>query len=408
MSILTTLFWLSFILIFYIYLGYPILLLLMVWKQSRGMTTAKTRDPFDERYPSVSILIAAYNEESVIEATILNKLETAYPLNRLEILVASDASTDRTDSIIVELATRLHREQCPVNIQCFRQQSRQGKTAALNMLVTHASGSMLVISDANSLYHSHALTHLVRHFKKREVGYVSGRMVSMNAEGCLIGDGNSAYLRYENLLRRWETDLGGVIGVDGGIDAMRSDLYEPLRPDQLPDFVQPLKVAEKGFLVIFEPEAIVMEKANSDSDSEMAMRVRVALRGLRAIRDMKHLLVPWKHGFLSVKLWSHKLLRYLAFIPLIVMLLTSLLLAYNSVLFRVMVVGQAVFYGVAGIGFFSSRIAAKSKLIGLPYYFTLLNVACFRAFFRFLTGDKAITWEPRKGQAHSRIIKKTG
>jgi cellulose synthase/poly-beta-1,6-N-acetylglucosamine synthase-like glycosyltransferase len=403
---MVTLFWLCLIALFYIYIGYPLLL----WVLDRWRTSSfSLRQDFDQIHqqalnsadphtlPFVSVLIAAYNEESVIEATILNKLESDYPPDRLEILVASDGSTDGTDSRVISLARRLEEENCQTSVKFFRQFWRQGKTSALNFLVTRARGSVLVVSDANSLYRQDAIPRLVSHFADPCVGYVTGRMVYTNPDGSLVGDGCSAYMRYENRLRILESRQGGVVGVDGGIDAMRSTLYVPLRADQLPDFVQPLKVAEKGFVVLFEPQAIVMEAAHEDASSEWSMRVRVALRAMRALQDMRHLLNPWRFRLLSLRLWSHKLLRYLAFIPLLGTLFTAILLSPGSWFFSLMLVLQLAFYSLAVLGYRFEQTLGRSALFGLPYYFTLLNLACLQAFLRFLMSDRVITWEPRKG-----------
>ncbi|HHJ34396.1 MAG TPA: glycosyltransferase family 2 protein, partial [Gammaproteobacteria bacterium] len=280
------LFWFNLVLVLYIYLGYPALInLLALFKTSASKDDVRGET---DGLPSVSILIAAYNEEKDIKATIINKTELDYPGDRLEILVVSDESTDATDAIVKELA-----EESDISIRLFRQKPRRGKTSGLNMIVPEAKGEIIVFSDANSIYHKDALNRLVANFYDAEVGYVTGKMVYTNPDGSLVGDGCSSYMKYENWMRSKETILGSVVGVDGGIDAMRRGLYEPLRADQLPDFVQPLKVVEKGFRVVYEPEAILKEDALSNAASEYTMRVRVTLRALWALKDMRFLFNPF-------------------------------------------------------------------------------------------------------------------
>ena len=237
-----TAFLLSLFLIFYIYAGYPLLAI--------GLGAMLHRNVRKEHIEAdVTILISAYNEEEGIGATIENKLGLDYPLEKLEIIVISDGSTDRTDDIVQSFADR--------NVRLLRQEPRAGKTSALNMAVPLAKGEIIIFSDANSLYAPDALRKLLPNFADEEVGYVTGKMIYANPDGTPIGEGCSAYMMYENALRSIETRLGSIVGVDGGIDAVRKVLYRPMNADQLPDFVQPLKVVEQGYRVVYEPEALL-------------------------------------------------------------------------------------------------------------------------------------------------------
>lgn len=379
-------FWLCAFLIFYIYIGYP---LLTRCYRAFGKSVSKERDYL----PAVSILVPAYNESREIRATILNKLALDYPKDRLEIIVVSDESDDGTDEIVLELA-----KTSDVPISLVRQVPRQGKTSGLNLIVPGAKGEILVFCDANSIYAADALKALVSNFADPEVGYVTGKMVYTNQDGSLVGDGCSSYMKYENFLRANETWMGSIVGVDGGIDAMRKSLYSRLNPDQLPDFVQPLKVVEKGFRVVYEPDALLKEPALSEPDREYRMRVRVSLRALWALHDMRHLLNPLVFGLFSLQLWSHKLLRYLAFLPLVLVFIASLVLSVGGGFFLLALVGQVVFYGLAWFGHSKSKQGGDlSKLLALPYYFCLLNIASGHALVRYLKGEKQVIWAPRVG-----------
>ncbi|WP_295718469.1 glycosyltransferase family 2 protein [uncultured Halovibrio sp.] len=380
------LFWLSAVLVVYIYIGYPALM---------GLLALNKRPvAYDDSYqPNVSILIAAYNEEKDIAETLENKITQEYLRDRLEILVVSDESDDDTDDIVKRYART-----SDITIRLFRQTPRQGKTAGLNLIAPEAKGEIIIFSDANSQWAPDAVAKLVRNFADPEVGYVTGKMVYTHDDGSLMGDGCSSYMKYENWLREKETAVGSIVGVDGGIDAMRRNLYEPLSPDQLPDFVQPLKVVEKGWRAIYEPEALLKEKALKDSDSEFAMRVRVSLRAVWALYDMRQLLNPFSHGLYAFQLLSHKVLRYYAFVPLVILALVSTVLSNDGAWYTLAFWVQLGFYGVAWAGHRKEGKGEElSSLFAIPYYFVLLNLACLYAAQAFQRGEKRTTWAPRKG-----------
>jgi len=384
---LVALFWLSLILLFYIYFGYPLL--------ARAVATLR-RNPVNtdaEHQPKVSILIAAYNEANDIEATLRNKLALEYPSDKLEILVISDESDDGTDDIVERVASS---SRFPIRL--FRQVPRQGKTAGLNTLVTETNGEIILFSDANSHWDTRAVSKLCSNFADPKVGYVTGKMVYVNEDGSLVGDGCSAYMKYENWLREQETRIGSVVGVDGGIDGMRKELYQPLRADQLPDFVQPLKVVEQGYRVVYEPQALLKEEALNDGNSEFSMRVRVSLRALWALKDMRHLMNPFRDPMFAWQLISHKLLRYTAFIPLATLALATLLLAPARGIYTLAFLGLVIFLALAWTGHKrQSGGQSLSAIYSIPYYFMLLNIASYMACVAFVKGEKKVIWNPRKG-----------
>lgn len=384
---LVALFWLSLILLFYIYFGYPLMASMVASFWPKPVSKEA------EYRPRVSILIAAYNEANDIEATLRNKLALDYPPDKLEILVMSDESDDGTDDIIDGIA---HDSRFPIRL--FRQVPRQGKTAGLNTLVPEANGDILLFSDANSQWDTQAVTKLCSNFADPRVGYVTGKMVYVNDDGSLVGDGCSAYMKYENWLREHETRVGAVVGVDGGIDAMRKTLYQPLNADQLPDFVQPLKVVEQGYRVVYEPEALLKEEALHDSGSEFSMRVRVSLRALWALKDMRHLMNPMRDPVFAWQLISHKLLRYTAFVPLATLALSTLLLAPARGIYTLAFLGLVVFMALAWTGHKREGEGQPlSAIYSIPYYFMLLNIASYKATAAFLKGEKKVIWNPRKG-----------
>lgn len=375
-------FFISIFLILYLYLGYPLLVLIISMIKPKHV-----RREYCE--PSVTIIIAAHNEEGVIHSTIANKLDLDYPKDKLDVLVVSDGSIDQTDSIVQQFSD--------CNVTLIRQEPRAGKTSALNLAITHATGDIVVFSDANSLYATDALRYLVSNFSDQGVGYVSGRMIYTDLNGVINGDGCSAYMKYENYLRRLETKLGSIVGVDGGIDAIRKKLYCPMNADQLPDFVLPLKVVEQGYRVVYESRAVLKEASLKDVADEYRMRVRVSLRALWALYDMRHLLTLRINALFSWQLWSHKVLRYLCFVFLFSAYISNALLLNNGPFYAAFFLIQTFVYIAALLAGSLERKGIDFKLITMARYFALLNLAAAHAFGKFLLRKKQITWTPRKG-----------
>ena len=336
--------------------------------------------------PRISILISAYNEAKHIEATVRNKLSQDYS-GEFEILVASDGSTDGTDEIVTRLAA------ADARVRLIRQEPRQGKTAALNKLIELATGEIVIFSDANSLYRTDTVRLLVENFADPSVGYVTGKMVYVNPDGSMIGDGCSAYMRYENWLRAVESSLGSIVGVDGGVDAVRRSLYRRMTADQLPDFVLPLAVVQQGKRVVYDERALLQEDTLSDQGAEFRMRVRVALRALWALRAERVLLFGSAGLLFAWQLWSHKALRYMSFLPLGLACLLNLWLVPSGPLYQLLLLGQGLFWVATLLG----RAGLTWAPIRFSLYFLLLNVASALAFARFLRGERIVTWQPRLG-----------
>jgi cellulose synthase/poly-beta-1,6-N-acetylglucosamine synthase-like glycosyltransferase len=381
------LFWVCVIAGLYPYAGYPLVVALLGKVFRRDVRTSK-------HLPRVTVVISAYNERKHIEATVLNKLSQDYPAELLDVIVASDSSTDGTDEILAALSRDNAR------LTYLRQEPRRGKTAALNQLVTRAQGEIIVFADANSIYRPDAIRLLIENFADPKVGYVSGRMLYVNPDGSYIGDGCSAYMRYENWLRAQETRVGSVVGVDGGVDSVRKALYRPMRDDQLPDFVLPLTVVEQGYRTVYEPRAVLTEDTLTTQDAEYRMRVRVALRAFWALWDKRVLLDPLRFPLFSWQLWSHKALRYLSFVPLamacllgVVLALPGGVLSSSASLYSVLLVLQVLFWIAVWLG----ARGVNSQGARLAYYFALLNAASAVAFVRFLRGQKQVLWQPRTG-----------
>jgi len=369
----------------YPYILYPAL----VWLLGKFVHRPILRDP-DFR-PTVTIVVAAHNEALLIESTIRNKLQQDYPPDLIDILVVSDASNDGTDEIVRRLASTEPR------IRLLRQEVRQGKTAALNAACAQATGELMVFSDANSIYRPDALRVLVRNFADPNVGYVTGKMLYSNPDGSLVGDGCTAYMVYENLLRTFETRIGSIVGVDGAIDCIRKSLYRPMNPDQLPDFILSLDVIEQGYRVIYDADAVVMEEALSTDFAEHRMRERVALRGLWAMWDKIVLFNVLRYPLFSWQLVSHKWLRYLSAGPLLTAAVLNWVLLGHGHIYQIAASVQTLFFLLVAARLLGVRQVADRPLTRYCYYFALLNWSSATAFVKFIGGHKKAIWQPRTG-----------
>ena len=361
--------------------GYPLVLSAIALLRPRPVRRG-------EWTPSVTILVPAYNEAACIAGTIENKLALDYPAERLEITVVSDASEDGTDDIVRRYADR--------GVKLLRTAARQGKAAALNEAIRHANGEIVVFSDANSTFAVDAVRRMVENFTDPRVGYVTGNLQYLHGEEA-SGRGSGAYMRYENWLRRIETRVDSVIGVNGGVDAMRRRLYAAVPADQITDFVLPLRVIAAGFRVVFDERVHSSERANQELGSEFRMRVRVALRALRGLVYMRQALNVVRVPLPAFCIFSHKILRYLSFLFLAGALIINAILAARNPSYIPLLLLQVAFYALALLGLTRNLPGALRRLTALPTYFLVSNVAFGIAALRFARGDVVATWRPRAG-----------
>lgn len=370
--------WAALLTVAYVYLGYPLTLCLLRPRAAAVMPPA--------RRPAVTIVISAHNEARHIGTTLRHVLSQDYPAHLLDVIVVSDGSTDGTDAVVSSTED--------ARITLLRQEPRQGKTLALNRAVAAARGDIIVFSDANSRYERTAVSRLVAAFDDPAVGYVTGRLVYEDPGEGATGGGSGLYMRYENWLRRLETRAGSVVGVNGGIDAVRRRLYAPMQADHLPDFVLPLRVIQQGFRVVYRDDAVAHETALGHHDDEFRMRVRVSLRAFHALVATRALLHP-RYGLFAFQLLVHKVVRYLLIVPLAGALVCSAVLAGNPV-YAALFVAQLTGWTLAAVGWLSGgRI--RRRVVFVPFYFSLINLAAGAALVGFLRGERQVVWTPRKG-----------
>jgi cellulose synthase/poly-beta-1,6-N-acetylglucosamine synthase-like glycosyltransferase len=369
--------WVSLGALFYVYAGYPLLLAVL------GLFSRRTRAPLGA-LPRISVLIAAYNEEDAIGKKIEQTLALDYPPDRLEILVLSDRSTDRTDQIVKEFADP--------RVRLLRVPQRKGKTSAQNLGAEAATGEVLVFSDATTVYHPMALRYLACNFADPAVGAVSGRYQYFDPGGkSPTGLGMIAFWNYENFIKMMQSRIGTLTGCCGCIYAVRRSVYTPLRPEVISDLVQPLQAIQKGFRVVFEDRALAYEETTKSSAEEFSMRVRVVTRGMRGVLSVPDLLNPTKHAWVSFQLLSHKVLRWL--VPLFLALLfAGSLPLWNRQGYQTLVLLQGVFYGFVMLSLYVP-LHRIWKPLGIPLYFCTLNAAALCSMLEVLRGKKYAIWE---------------
>lgn len=385
---LKIIFYILIFILFYIYFGYPILLFLI------NLITKKKKCLINEAYlPDVSLVIAAYNEEVVIEEKIKNSLELDYPKDKLEIIIFSDASTDRTDEIV-----KNYKKQ---GIKLFRIEGRKGKTICQNEIVKLAKGEIVVFSDANSMYEPLAIKKIVRNFYDKKVGCVVGELKYrelFQREDTNIVVGENVYWSYDQILKRLESKTSSLAGANGAIYALRKKIYIPLDIAVISDFIEPLKIFKKGYKILYEPEAIAWETTAESTQKEFLRRVRIVSRSMHSFlkdKSLHGLLNLFRYGIFAIQLLSHRVLRWFSGILLILIFLLNILLLDKGAVYNLTMLGQGIFYIFAIWGFISDRLLHKqtAKVPHVTYYFCLSCVAMLYGVINAFSGKEVVTWE---------------
>ena len=370
--------------IFYVYLGYFALLAIMSFFISRPVKKAQVA-------PSVTLMIAAYNEEQDIRDKIENSLDLIYPKEKLEIIVVSDASSDATDGIVNEFAED--------GVRLIRVEGRVGKTQARNIALRSCSSDIVLFSDATTLYQKDVIQKLVRNFNDPQVGMVTGHLLYQDASGGQMGVGQKLFWRYESFIKKAQTKLGTLTGSVGCISAFRRHAYTELPPHIIEDFTEPLEFIRRGYRVVFEEDAICYEKATEGSRQEWAMRVRVIRGGLAGLWHAREILNPLRYPLVSFQLISHKLLRW--FVPVFaIALLLATFIAYGNdssgLAINILLWGQLFFYSIVAVAFALEGSVRLPRFFSLAQYFFILNAASLSAIFKSLTTPLETTWETQR------------
>jgi cellulose synthase/poly-beta-1,6-N-acetylglucosamine synthase-like glycosyltransferase len=381
-------FWLSLGLVVYPYVIYPLVLFLtysvtQAWRDLRYLgapRNRRTETPSSAELPGVSIIVPAYNEESVLPAKIENLRELDFPRERLQVVFVSDGSEDGTNQILQNLTDE--------NYQRILLTERKGKANALNQAVARATNEILVFCDAGTLFELDAIKKLVRHFSDPEVGAVCGAVRYEAGSDARQTEG--AYWKYESALRMMEARLGAILNASGCIYALRRECFSPVPQSTiLEDFVIPMRARRMGFSVLYDPEAVAIEFPASTVSGEFTRRVRLAVGSFRALGDLVR--VPWR-GFTPFALISHKLLRWL--VPFFaITLFVSNVFIMRSPSYRVALAAQVLFYCWAGLGFFFYQHMRRVRYGLVPYFLFAMHLAFIVGFFRCLVGADRAVWQ---------------
>ncbi|MBX3728622.1 MAG: glycosyltransferase family 2 protein [Candidatus Sumerlaeia bacterium] len=374
--------------VLYSYVGYPLLVGLLARMRRRPSP------PPLEGHPTVSLLVAAYNEERVIAEKIENALALDWPHDRLEIVIASDGSTDRTNQIVESHADR--------GVRLIAITPNQGKMNALNTCVPQCVGEIIVMSDANSLYAPDAIHWLVAGLADPTVGAVCGELRYRNPDGSASGESEGLYWKYEKAIKRAESRFNTLIGANGSIYAIRKADYVPPPRELMDDLTIPLLIATRhGKRTIYEPRAITTEEPGDNFQKEYRRKIRIITRGFFSLmRTAREWLC---RPALAFQVVSHKILRW--FVPYFMLLFLAANAAYLVVAglqaWAIALLGaQVVFYLVALVGHLRSRHARVGKLLGIITYFCVVNFASLQGIYNYFAGKRYVTWKTiREGDA---------
>jgi len=372
------LFWMSFMLCLGTYAIYPALIW-FIGSCCPFKVNTKSFTPF------VSVIISAFNEARHISEKIQNTLAVDYPKDQLEILVGSDGSNDNTASIMDEYTNG--------NIHFFDFPENRGKTAVQNDLVKKAKGDVLVFTDAASFISSGSIQSITANFSDVRVGCVAGCMRFLKTDTNLTTQSQGLYWRYESKIRELESRVGSLIGVDGPLYALKSEFYVPLKNHMISDLLTPLLVLEKGGKVVFESNAQVDEEPTTKTAQEFSTRRRITLRGLVGLWNHKYLLNPIRHPFLAFQIIFHKVVRWGIGILWGINIISCAVLAAHPI-FLGLIYLHCLFLAMALMGWATSQKNGTCRILTIPYYFCLVNLAATMGIIDFIRKKQAVSWKP--------------
>ncbi|WP_159467661.1 glycosyltransferase family 2 protein [Dyadobacter sp. 3J3] len=383
------LFWISLFIVFYTFLGYGIVLYILV--RIRRIIKGKRIYPsLDQDFPTLTLVVAAYNEESLIEEKIRNTIDLKYPQGKLNLLFVTDGSTDRTPDLITR-----HPE-----IKLMHSAARSGKIMAIHRAMHEVNTDVVVYTDANTFLNKDALLLIARHYADPTVGAVSGEKRVMQDDVSDATAGEGFYWKYESMLKKWDSELYSVVGAAGELFSVRRSLYKEVEPDTiLDDFMISMLIAQQGYRIIYEPDAYASELSSDNITEELKRKVRIAAGGIQSILRLKKLMTPFENPLLWFQYVSHRVLRWtvtpflmiLVFILNFVICLRSVNFVYIIILF-----GQVLFYGASLAGWLLERRKIKVKALFIPYYFCVMNYAVIAGIDRYFRGSQSAAWEKSK------------
>lgn len=388
MQTLIIVFWVLAAIIFYTYLGYGIVLFVMV-KLKRVFRKSDKIMLNDNELPEVTLLVAAYNEQDYVHKKVENSMSLIYPKDKLRLVWVTDGSDDNTPELLKQYD----------NIQVLHKPERSGKIAAMNRAMKFVKTPIVVFSDANTMLGTESLIRIAQMFANPRVGCVSGekRIFNTNAEAASAA-GEGIYWKYESALKRWDAELYSAVGAAGELFAIRTELFSEVEPDTLlDDFIISLRVAMRGYKIDYDPEAYAQETASANVKEELKRKIRIAAGGIQSVVRLYPLLNIFKYKMLSFQYISHRVLRWtITPVALLLLLFVNIVLAFQSSFFAIVLLLQGLFYFSALLGWMLENRRLKVKLFFIPYYFYIMNYAVFMGFFRYIKRTQSVNWERAK------------
>lgn len=379
-------FWISIFLIFYTFFGYGILLYILIRIKRLLMPLKREKYVYDG-LPDCTLIVAAYNEASFIEEKIANTLSLDYPAGKLQFIFVTDGSTDGTPELISKYA----------QIRLLHAPERKGKISAVHRAIEQADTELIVFTDANTFLNKDALTLICRHYADPKVGAVAGEKRVMIEDEADATAGEGFYWKYESKLKAWDSELYSVVGAAGELFSIRKELYEPVPADSvLDDFMISMRIAEKGFVIMYEPEAYAMETSSANITEELKRKIRIAAGGIQSVLWLSPLLNPFKYPLLSFQYISHRVLRWtITPILMIAVFIMNIymVLSGTSGFYSFLLIAQVLFYVSAYLGKVMETRKIRVKILFIPYYFCVMNYAILAGLIRFFFGTQSVIWE---------------
>ena len=391
--LLETIFWTGFFIVFYAYVGYGIVLYLLV--RLKRLVFPNKEIPQPDVLPEVTFVVCAYNEADWIEQKIANSLELDYPRDRIRFCFVTDGSDDATPDLV-----RHYPFAADVRWELLHQPERRGKIAAFQRAMEHIQSPLVISTDANTLVNTAAVRNMVRHFADPKVGAVAGeKRIFLGEKDDASSAGEGIYWRYESSLKKWDAELWTVVGAAGELFAFRREAYEHVPTDTIvEDFYLTMRIAQKGWRVQYAPDAYAVETSSASVQEELKRKIRISAGGLQAVWRLAPLLNFFRYGVLTFQYISHRVLRWtIAPLFLPILLIFNIILAWQgSRFYQFILIGQLGFYAAALAGYLLEQRKLKMKVFFVPYYFCVMNYAQYAGFRRFVRGSQSVLWERAK------------
>ena len=396
---LEVIFWLSIFIIFYSYIGYGVLLYLLVNIKRRFFDNHS--EEHQENYePQVTLFVPAFNEKEFVSRKVANSRSLDYPAEKVQQIWVTDGSDDGTPDLL-----RMYQD-----VEVYHIPERKGKIAAMNRGMQFVKTPIVIFSDANTELSKQSIREIVKLFSKEKVGCVSGekRIYNKSADAA-AGAGEGLYWKYESQLKKWDAELCSVVGAAGELFGIRTHLWQEVEPDTLlDDFIISLRIAMSGYTIQYSSEAYAMESASADIHEEIKRKIRISAGGIQSIVRLRSLLNVFKYRTLSFQYISHRVLRWIL-TPLLLLLVIpiNIFLALDEGLFHfeiynILLLGQILFYTLSLIGWLLERKELRLKALFVPYYFFIMNLSVYLGFIRYIKRDQSVNWErARRGDLNS-------